>query len=89
MLAGDRAGAGHALLQDRGDRLPLTCVDRGDQQLQPVAYLGEQGEYGVGVGRDDLLPQPRVAGRDPGDVANPLAAINLTSLYVLSECALT
>ena len=47
--------------------------DRGDEQVELAAHLAEQPEHGGGVAGDDLLPQRRVAGRDPGDVAHALA----------------
>ena len=51
----------------------LAGADRADQQVELAAHLGEQPEHGRRVAGDDLLPQRRVAGGDPGDVADALA----------------
>ena len=57
----------------RQRRVRRSGLDRADQAVQRDRDLAQLAEHGGGVGADDLLPQPRVAAGDPGDVAQALA----------------
>ena len=46
VLAGDRAGAGDAALEDLAERPPVAGADRVDQDVELVADLGEQAGDG-------------------------------------------
>ena len=71
-------------LRMRCERIALGRVaDRGDQGVELLAHLPQQVGDGAGVGAEDLLPQRRVAGGDPGDVADALSR----ERQVLGRCA--
>ena len=53
----------------------------------PSRTLGEQPDQRVGVRRDDLPPQRRITGSDPGDVADPLPAQRQVRLRRIPQLA--
>ena len=81
VLARDPRVAGVAGGEARASvpRAPGASVDVGervegaDHHGEVACEVGEHGAHGCGVAREDLGPQVRVAGRDPGDVAQALA----------------
>ena len=71
-LPGIACGAGDAASEQLAQHGAVAVGHGPLQDVELLADLGEQAVERARVERDDLLPQRRIAARDPGDVADAL-----------------